>query len=183
MNRSASAPAHRDASFTPSFAASMPVYQSSELLAPPTEALPPAVREMSLTRHVVSRMCLDTTLGPAQLALRMNTQNLVNEMLIHKGKMLSHQLMLMANREQLQKPQKNHRGGRLARLERAGGTVVIPPGIKDESLFIKAANLRAQDRRRQKYTEMRETAQSKLTSASSSSSVGWSSGRQQGAAK
>mmetsp|Transcript_54024 Transcript_54024/g.167653 ORF Transcript_54024/g.167653 Transcript_54024/m.167653 type:complete len:156 (+) Transcript_54024:40-507(+) len=105
-------------------------------------SLPHDVRGVSLSRHVISRMRLDTTLAPSQLALRINRQNLVNEMLSHDGKALSSQLMLMMNKErqamyQLKQTSKN-------------GAMTIPENVKNPALFLKVAKQREEEKNRQK---------------------------------
>eukprot|EP00401_Gymnodinium_catenatum_P025059 CAMPEP_0117548830 /NCGR_PEP_ID=MMETSP0784-20121206/47851_1 /TAXON_ID=39447 /ORGANISM="" /LENGTH=790 /DNA_ID=CAMNT_0005345797 /DNA_START=60 /DNA_END=2429 /DNA_ORIENTATION=+ len=47
---------------------------------------------------MASRMRLDATLNPHTMALRMNNQNLRNELILHKGKIVSNQIALMRTR-------------------------------------------------------------------------------------
>mmetsp|Transcript_30617 Transcript_30617/g.84169 ORF Transcript_30617/g.84169 Transcript_30617/m.84169 type:complete len:823 (-) Transcript_30617:149-2617(-) len=61
---------------------------------PPT----PLPRLENSSPSLRSRMLLDATLNPSMLSLRMNNQNLKNEMLVYKGRTVSHQFALMRPR-------------------------------------------------------------------------------------
>eukprot|EP00929_Paragymnodinium_shiwhaense_P112861 TRINITY_DN81127_c0_g1_i1.p1 TRINITY_DN81127_c0_g1~~TRINITY_DN81127_c0_g1_i1.p1 ORF type:complete len:871 (-),score=299.74 TRINITY_DN81127_c0_g1_i1:41-2653(-) len=60
-----------------------------------------------MTRTMSSRMRLDATMNPNMLHLRMNNQNILKELLLHKGQMVSNQYSLMKPRRKAtsQKPQ------------------------------------------------------------------------------
>jgi len=53
---------------------------------------------IGVSKVVAARMRIDAELNPAMLEMRMNYRNLVNELQVHKGKLVSHQFALMKPR-------------------------------------------------------------------------------------
>jgi len=83
---------------------------------------------------MASRMRHDATLAPSMLDLRMNRQNLLNEMKLHQGRIVSNQFALMRPRRKptAQRPQElevpgNHDPGHVKRL-----SVAIRQTLEDE---------------------------------------------------
>jgi len=74
---------------------------------------------------MASRMRLDATLAPSTLDLRMNRRNLLNEMKLNGGKIISNQFALMRPRRRTQ-------------LEKPRG-LDIPASVKNRDLFEKVA--------------------------------------------
>jgi len=104
MHKSASAPSANFAPF-----GSQQTSSSLSLANVERDKLP-----IGVSRLVASRMRLDATLAPSMLGLRMNTQNLINEMQYNGGKIVSHQFALMRPRRNTrwEKPKEMTRDGK-----------------------------------------------------------------------